>query len=92
MIDTSAEELVSFEDAAAYLPSQPHRATVWRWSQRGVRGVTLESVMVGGRRFTSIEAVDRFVAAMNQKKSPRCTAGQVIASPAKGRAVTLESF
>jgi len=65
MIDTTTEELVSFRKAADLFPSGPHPATVWRWSQRGVRGVRLESILVGGKRFTSREAIERFIAASN---------------------------
>ncbi|BBO35558.1 DUF1580 domain-containing protein [Lacipirellula parvula] len=36
-------------------------STVWRWTLRGVRGVTLESFAVGGRRFTTLQAFERFV-------------------------------
>jgi len=37
--------------------------TIWRWRQRGVRGVRLETFMIGGRRFTTQEAHRRFVEA-----------------------------
>jgi len=83
MIDTTIEQLVSFDDAADYLPSNPHRATVWRWSQRGVRGVRLESVLVGGKRFTSREAIDRFLAASNdEQKRPGLQPGPNVNEPA----------
>jgi hypothetical protein len=36
-------------------------STVWRWTLRGVRGVVLESFSVGARRFTTVEAFQRFV-------------------------------
>ncbi len=36
-------------------------STVWRWSLRGVRGVKLETLSVGARRFTTCEAFARFV-------------------------------
>ncbi|MBA4104969.1 MAG: hypothetical protein C0485_04345 [Pirellula sp.] len=35
--------------------------TTWRWSGRGVGGVVLETYSVGGRRYTSQEAFERFV-------------------------------
>lgn len=35
--------------------------TVWRWAQRGARGAKLETFAVGGRRYTSREAHERFV-------------------------------
>lgn len=37
-------------------------ATIFRWANRGCRGVRLETFMVGGRRFTTVEAFGRFVA------------------------------
>lgn len=35
--------------------------TPWRWANRGVRGVVLETFSIGGRRFTTAEAFRRFV-------------------------------
>ncbi len=60
MIDPSTETLVSLTDAAKRLPGRPNITTVWRWRNRGVRGVKLETVLSGGRRFTSLEAIRRF--------------------------------
>jgi hypothetical protein len=37
-----------------------HKSTCWRWATRGVRGVVLETVQVGGTRCTSREALQRF--------------------------------
>lgn len=42
---------------------RPHPATCFRWRQRGISGVRLETFKVGGRRETSVEAVHRFIAA-----------------------------
>ena len=61
MIDISAEQLIAVNKAHAYIPGRPHRSTVWRWLLRGVGGQKLETVIVGGRRFTSREAIERFV-------------------------------
>lgn len=36
-------------------------STIWRWVQKGVRGCRLETVLVGGKRQTSVEAFARFV-------------------------------
>ena len=35
--------------------------SVWRWVTHGVRGVKLESLNVGGRRYVTEEAFIRFV-------------------------------
>lgn len=63
MIDPTTESLLSLTEAAQTLPGRPNVTTVWRWRNRGVRGVTLETVCIGGRRFTSREALARFCAA-----------------------------
>jgi hypothetical protein len=60
MIDPQTESLLSLTDAAKSLPGRPNITTVWRWRNRGVRGVKLETVLSGGRRFTSLEAIRRF--------------------------------
>lgn len=67
MIDFLTEEVVSFADAARMLPrrrggKRPHVATLYRWSQRGCRGVRLETIQVGGTRCTSRQAIARFCA------------------------------
>jgi hypothetical protein len=38
---------------------------LWRWAARGIRGVRLEVVRVGGTTWTSVEALGRFFAALN---------------------------
>ena len=65
MIDLKNETVLSFTSATKHLPhrragKKPHVATLYRWSTRGVRGVTLETIQVGGTRCTSIEALQRF--------------------------------
>lgn len=35
--------------------------TTWRWAQRGVKGIRLETIQVGGRRYATQEAFHRFV-------------------------------
>ena len=60
MIDVDKEKLITLAQATKILPGRPNITTVWRWRNRGVRGVTLETVLSGGRRFTSIEALRRF--------------------------------
>ena len=63
MIDPQNESLVSLTDAAKSLPGRPNITTSWRWRNRGVRGIKLETVLIGGRRMTSREALSRFFAA-----------------------------
>lgn len=65
MIDISSEKVVSLVEATCHLPrrrqgKRPNVATIYRWSQNGVRGIVLETIQVGGTRCTSIEAIQRF--------------------------------
>lgn len=62
------EDLVVLPKAAAWIATRtggrrPNISTLHRWATRGVRGVVLETVAVGHVRYTSIEAVQRFLAA-----------------------------
>src|SRR5262245_36421156 len=50
-----------------------HLSTVVRWKDRGVRGVRLEAVRLGGRWVTSREALARFVARVTATASPTPT-------------------
>ncbi len=67
MINTTCENLITVTKAAKLInPSRPPSvATLWRWLSRGVRGAKLESVLIGGIRYTSHEAVTRFLARLN---------------------------
>jgi hypothetical protein len=49
--------------AAAARQIGVHVATVHRWRLRGVRGVRLETIAIGGLRYTSREALERFITA-----------------------------
>lgn len=65
MIDISTEKLVSFTQATKTLPQRrggkrPHVATLYRWAQRGHKGIRLESLQIGGCKCTSMEALQRF--------------------------------
>jgi hypothetical protein len=39
--------------------------TAWRWAQRGNRGQVLETISVGGRKYTTREAFARWISAIN---------------------------
>jgi len=65
MIDAKSETIIPWGMASNYLPGQPCPGTLRRW-MKGVHGVQLETIKVGGRRFTSVEACERFIAASNQ--------------------------
>ena len=66
MIDVNEETLLTAKDARKELPGRPSINTIYRWFWKGVRGIKLESVRVGGRVYTSKEACHRFVLASSQ--------------------------
>jgi hypothetical protein len=70
MIDLTTESLIRLHDVGNYIPSSRAgkrlgKAVAFRWALRGVRGTKLETLKVGGCRFTTVEAIQRFVAALN---------------------------
>lgn len=70
MIDRGKESLLAPAQACKVFPGGISLPTYWRYiGPRGVRGVQLESFVCGGRRWTSIEAIDRFIKAQNQDKA-----------------------
>ena len=41
--------------------TRPNPSTCWRWSTKGIKGVVLETWMLGGRRVTNRTSVRRFI-------------------------------
>ena len=61
MIDIDTEEFVPVDAVPDRLPPRRsgreiHESAVYRWIQRGIRGVRLEAIKLGGRTYTSVEA------------------------------------
>ena len=50
-----------------------HLCTVLRWAQQGSKGIILESVILGGRRLTSVESVRRFIQAGSERAKATTT-------------------
>lgn len=63
-IDLEHERLISLAEAQALLPGHPHLSTLWRWRKRGIGGVRLDTIRVGGRRFVSLKQLSGFIAAI----------------------------
>ena len=58
MIEIRNETVIPLADAPKHLPGRPHVSSLYRWCQRKRRA--LETVKIGGRVFTSLEALERF--------------------------------
>ncbi|MEM6468257.1 MAG: DUF1580 domain-containing protein [Planctomycetota bacterium] len=67
-VDLLTEDLLSLAQATREIPTRPNVSTVWRWAKRGIRGVRLETVKVGGKQMTSVQALTRFLQATNRKE------------------------
>lgn len=85
------EDLVVLTKAAAWIADRtgdrrPNISTLHRWATRGVRGVVLETVAVGHVRYTSIEAVQRFLEA-----KPAAPAAAVVVNVAADKPATRRS-
>lgn len=60
-----SEDLLNATQTRDEFPTRPSIATIRTWMQQGVNGTRLESIIIGGRAFTSRQAVARFIAALN---------------------------
>ncbi len=69
MIDAMSDDVMPLSAAARLVPStrggRVNPSTVWRWATRGIRGVRLETVKVGGAAMTSKAALNRFFAKLS---------------------------
>lgn len=65
-IDTQIEDLITLAYASQNFPGRPVALqTIHRWRLNGVRGVKLETCLIGGIRYTSHQAIQRFIEAQN---------------------------
>jgi hypothetical protein len=71
------EKPMSLPDAATYLGGitgqKPHLSTLWRWCLKGCYGVRLESICIGGKRFVTPSAIQRFIENSTSKQTPSTT-------------------
>ena len=66
-IDIKEETLIHFPDARSEFHNgrRHSMASLHRWRLHGVRGIKLETIRIGGLRYTSREAIVRFIDAQN---------------------------
>lgn len=72
MIDVTSDSIMTLSQAARQLPDRLHVSTLHRWANRGIRGVRLEVVRLGGRVYTSAEALQRFAQQLSQPARGTC--------------------
>lgn len=75
MIDITNEELIQLSKVPQHMPKRAngkkiHVSAVYRWINRGLRGVRLEVIRIGGTSYTSKEALQRFAERLTGPQSP----------------------
>ena len=58
-------DLVSLPDACKLFPRVPSIPTIYRWVNKGTKGVKLQTVNCGRNRFTTAQWVRDFIEAQN---------------------------
>ena len=74
MIELCSETLIPIREAPRHLPKRPtgkriHISACYRWISRGVQGVRLEAIKIGGSTYTSTEALQRFAGRLSARMS-----------------------
>jgi hypothetical protein len=69
MLETLAATLILLSKAGRLLPTNPSPATLHRWAFKGINGVKLETYKIGGRRYTTAEALERFVFRLSESRA-----------------------
>ena len=73
VIRISLEKLLTPAQAARHCRPSDARplapSTIWRWHKKGISGVRLETICIGGNRYTSVEALQRFFDAVTLARS-----------------------
>jgi hypothetical protein len=71
-IDTFVEKIISLDKGAKHVSeisgTKRNKRILLRWSNRGVAGVKLPTIRIGGELYTSQEALNWFLNASRQAK------------------------
>ena len=64
------EQVMTLVEAAGWLERRfgrrPNAASVWRWATKGIKGVRLATISLGRYRYTTVSALERFIAETSQ--------------------------
>jgi hypothetical protein len=71
----SEERPMSLHEAAAYIGKltgspNPNISTLWRWCLKGCKGVKLDSICIGSKRYVTVTAIARFIEARSRTEPP----------------------
>ena len=69
------EQVMTLVEAAGWLERRfgrrPNAASVWRWATKGIKGVRLATTALGRYRYTTVSALERFIAETSQPDAGR---------------------
>ncbi|MCC7389830.1 MAG: DUF1580 domain-containing protein [Phycisphaerales bacterium] len=70
------DELLTLAQAATLIPSRrvgrsTAASTLFRWARHGLRGVRLEVIQLGGTKYTTRSALERFFARLSDTEDGR---------------------
>lgn len=63
------KDLIPIRESTPFFPGRPSPQTIWRWTVKGVRGVVLKSLVVGGVRYVHPDWIDEFIRQQNSSAS-----------------------
>ena len=78
-------DLIPLDEVCRRLPTRTHRSTVYRWAQRGRRGVRLRAVTVGATRCTTEAWLMEFFEAVERTRTVASTTPTPTRSPSASR-------
>ena len=58
-INIENEQIIPLREGPEHCPGTPHISAFYRWMNK--KDSPLETIRVGGRRYTSVEAIHRFI-------------------------------
>lgn len=59
-------DLLKLSEVSRLVPGHPHPSTIWRWRRKGIGGVKLRTVRIGGRSYVQRHALEEFIQAMTR--------------------------
>lgn len=77
-INVIQDKLLTLSQAARHAKPGDRRlapSTIWRWYRKGIAGVKLETICLGGTRYTSSASLQLFFDAITRAKSAQANVG-----------------
>lgn len=68
-IDPIRDSLLPLSTLVRHLPNAPSPATLWRWHKRGILGIRLEIIRIGGRVYSTDAALADFIRATTEARA-----------------------